>query len=259
LFLASRKQDRLPITLELNGYRIKSFLTEIRFPAQFRINSELWKIIENFPPETIAPLQSGGITAQNKLESSEYTVEFNRIYFLVENIENIAQLDGWMLRATKLLNQAINQWQMPVIDRLGIRFHLMPVDGAEHTHDYYAQMLADGVDIIKSGVITDKVASSGFVFRMQLNEWGVRFGSFSSDASVMKKYHKFHLADDSVFYKPGIVYDIDCFQQAIKTGHGDVAQQGKTKFDISSYVKSAHMLSSELVKKHLQRMQPSTV
>ena len=236
----------------LKGYRVKSFLTEIRYPACFRINSGVWTILEEFPPEDFGMLPSGGISGRNLKQSMDYVVELNRSHLLVENIEGLSQLDEWIDRVAKQLNRVINLWQIPTLTRIGVRFHLMAdiETGAEKAR--YAKMIARGVSPLST--VADGVSDGGFAFYFKSGEWNVRFGVFSSDYDVMRKYHKFN-SKESVFSQPGIVYDIDCSQINLP---GYTASGSTTsKMDIKGFLKDAHLLAEGLMRKHVEQLDTS--
>ncbi|MDD5302637.1 MAG: hypothetical protein PHS14_05945 [Elusimicrobia bacterium] len=228
-------------------YKIKSFLVEARFKPHFSINSTVWEVLDNFPTPDIGFLTSGGVEGRDKIKSSQYQVEFNRASHLVENIDNAEGLKIWISKAASLINHVINKWDISKIERLGIRLHLLVTSPEIQSQGEYSKLLAQGVDIVSNGDIPTDVLSTGFVFRFKKNPWGVRFGSFSSDYEVVKKYHKY-VERESIFSNPGILFDIDCFQFNLDS---TPSKQLNGKFDVSSFVNGAHILAAELVQKHV--------
>lgn len=231
-------------------YKVKSFVVEARYPPRFKINSSVWEILDEFPSEAIGFLNSGGVEGRDSKKFFQYQVEFNRASFLVENVDNAEGLQIWIAKAAGLLNHVINKWNIGTIDRLGIRFHLLINSDAITDQAAYAKMIGDGLDLIKSGGINSTVQTGGFVFRFQQDPWHIRFGGFSSDFEVVKKYHKYN-NPDSIFSKAGILYDTDCFQFKVDSAPN---KHINGKFDVSAYLHGAHKLAADLAHKHLNTL-----
>ncbi len=236
--------------MERQGFRIKAYLVEVRYRPLFKLNSAVWEMLDFLTPERFAPLPSGGVEGIFDSLSNHFSVEPNRSHFLVENLETPAQFDEWTAKAARFMNQILNRWQIKEIERIGVRFHLFMTDPGEHGQDFYANLLTSATGAIKSTGIADKFQSAGFVLRFEHGKWGVRFGGFSADAEVMKKYHKFN-SKDSVFSKPGIVYDVDAYQTNIP------AITSGDKADITPLIREAYANAVRLATDHLESLRAS--
>lgn len=228
--------------MALDTFRIKHFLAELRYPSNFNIPRRLWDVPEKFPTEKVG-MNEFGLIGQMVADGADYAVEMQRAHY---NIENITEFDSTCRKSSEFFNFVLSSFDISQIARLGLRFYVMALDQEAHDQAFYAGLLSKQIQPDLGGFSSPTTA--GYVIRTTYNNWGLRFGAFSSDHEVMRKYHKKN--DNEIFKVPSLIYDLDFYQFGINTGKQKKEGFRAEEFDMQIWIKEAYNSAIELAKKH---------
>jgi len=229
-------------SMKIDSYRIKHFVFEVRYPSNYRIPKRKWEALERFP---VGSIGSGefGIIGHDKKKRWEYAVELNRSHF---SVENVLDFEKWEKQIVDFLNFLVKEYQIQIFQRFGARFYFMALDSNTKPTKEYAQIISKSFYL--DGLNKDALTQAGSVVRSKFKNWRVRFGIFSSDESVMRKYHSYH--DLPEFLVPSFIYDVDLSQENVALTGNKKKGFRESSWDAAAWVQDSYSSALDLVKSH---------
>ncbi len=199
----------------LNGeLRIKRILSEIRYNLTPVVNDYKWQYLEENKKDLSGfgnlP-RTNGILIVKEGQSLELELEMDRSSFLIENIKD--NINSQIERIYLNFGEIVKKNKIQMINRFGFRiFYLLKIKEFNRIEEYAKTMFDKSKELFSDMNITS-VENSGFIVRFQRNECAIRFGTFSVDDEVIKKYHKYH--KNKEFLGSAIMLDIDISKKNI--------------------------------------------
>lgn len=231
-----------------NGHlRTKRIITEIRHSPRFTINSGIWDIAEKFGRNATGfeITKSNGITVVNEKQHTQFTVEIDKTVYSVENVPDAMTV---MRETSNLLSYITETYRISKIERLGFRFFYMFLEPEKFDRAYYAGLISHTTGLTSEAGFPS-VTTTGLVWRFDEGAWKVRFGVFSADEAVIRKYHRFHSIRE--FLQTCILFDIDLSQNDVLTSGAKAKEAKPTVLAMGQRMKDAYQQSLTLVRRYL--------
>jgi len=214
-------------------FRIKHLVLEMISDFDTGIAKNLWNIYDDLKLPTLKVRTDGlGLLGEDNDRSMICRIEGNRSGI---DIENIPRIDAANVTIGKFGNTILKHHNTHFFKRLGIRIFVMALTEPNPEKKEYVRTIANFLPN-KSFPSTDPT-DAGFFVRFAKNDWSIRFGLFSSDDDVMKKYHRIH--SNELYTQPCAIYDLDFYRTNL---------QIPKDFDMKFYLNEVYALASELIK-----------
>ncbi len=192
---------------------------------------------------------SNGIAIQKPEVCTELTAEIQRASY---NVENVLDVTKTIRDASDFLQHIIDLHGISLIDRLGSRFYYMLSEEKEFNREYYAVLISKTTKVVENGGFPP-VSTGGLVVRFPESERRIRFGVFSGDKEVIKRYHRFH--NNPKFLQPCILFDIDLCKEQVATGSIERKGFRPKKFSIKEEIQAAYKQSLSFVSRYLRLLE----
>lgn len=236
--------------MELKDMKMKRIILEIRYPSHFLVNRNIWDIAEKFKENStgIGITVSNGIAIQKPEVCTVLTAEIQRASYNAENVSDVVKA---IRDASDFLQHIIDLHGISLINRLGSRFYYMLSEKKEFNREYYAELISKTTKLIENGGFPP-VSTGGLVVRFPESERRIRFGVFSGDEEVIRRYHHFHSPE---FLQPCILFDIDLSKDQVATGLIERKGFRPKKFSIKKEIQAAYKQSLSFVSRYLRLLE----
>jgi len=237
--------------MKLEDLKMKRIIVEIRYPPHLAVNRNIWSIAERFKDDWsgFGMTGSNGITVMKEKLNTELTAEVHRATYNAENVSDIARA---IRDASIFLQYIIDHHDISSVDRLGSRFYYMLSEEKEFNREYYAKLISKTTKLLQNNDFP-VANTAGLVLRFAEDGRRIRFGVFSGDEEVIKRYHRVHNKPE--FLQPCILFDIDLCKDQVDTGFIEKKGFRPRKFSINEEIQGAYRQSLSFASRYLKLLE----